>query len=105
VLGHYSRDLKLFPLEEAVRRMTSLPAMRFGLAGRGVLRAGAAADIAVFDAGTVLDRANFDEPARAAVGIDRVFVNGACVWEDGSPTGRRPGKCLALDAGALDYAS
>jgi len=105
VLGHYSRDLKLFPLEEAVRRMTSLPAKRFGLAGRGTLRAGAAADIVVFDAGTVLDRATFAEPARAAVGIDRVFVNGACVWEDGAPTGRRPGKCLALDAAALDYAS
>ncbi|MBL8832468.1 MAG: D-aminoacylase [Rhodospirillales bacterium] len=105
VLGHYSRDLKLFPLEEAVRRMTSLPARRFGLSGRGVLRAGAAADIAVFDAASVIDRASFEAPTRPAAGIDRVFVNGACVWEDGAPTGRRPGRCLALDAAALDYAS
>ena len=105
VLGHYSRDLGLFPLEEAVRKMTSLPARRFGLAGRGVLRVGAFADIAVFDAGTILDKANFETPTRAAVGIDRVFVNGACVWEDGAPTGRRPGRCLALDRAALDYAA
>ncbi len=105
VLGHYSRDLGLFTLEEAVRKMTSLPARRFGLAGRGVLRSGAFADIAVFDAGKILDRANFETPTRAAVGIDRVFVNGACVWEDGAPTGRRPGRCLALDRKALDYAA
>ncbi len=105
VLGHYSRDLGLFTLEEAVRKMTSLPARRFGLAGRGVLRAGAFADIAVFDAGTILDKASFETPTRAAVGIDRVFVNGACVWEDGAPTGRRPGRCLALDRNALDYAA
>ena len=105
VLGHYSRDLGLFSLEEAVRKMTSLPARRFGLAGRGVLRAGAFADIAVFDAGTILDKASFEAPTRAAVGIDRVFVNGACVWEDGAPTGRRPGRCLALDRNALDYAA
>ncbi|MBI3507885.1 MAG: D-aminoacylase [Proteobacteria bacterium] len=105
VLGHYARDLKLFTLEEAVRKMTSLPAKRFGLRGRGALRAGAFADIAVFDAGTVIDRADFAAPTRAAVGIDRVFVNGACVWEDGRPTGRRPGQCLALDRAALDYAA
>ncbi|CAN0048208.1 unnamed protein product, partial [Phaeothamnion confervicola] len=94
VLGHYVREVGLFTLEEAVRKMTSLPAKRFGLRGRGVLRAGAAADIAVFDAGTILDRADFAAPTRAAAGIDRVFVNGACVWEDGTPTGRRPGTCL-----------
>jgi N-acyl-D-amino-acid deacylase len=103
VLGHYARDLKLFPLEEAVRKMTSLPAKRFGLAGRGTLRAGAWADIAVFDAAEILDRADFDAPTRPARGIERVFVNGSCVWEDGAPTGRRPGTCLALDAAALDY--
>ncbi len=105
VLGHYARDLKLFPLEEAVRKMTSLPARRFGLKDRGVLRAGAFADIAVFDAASVLDQANFAEPKRVASGIERVFVNGTCVWQNGTPTGARPGRALALDRAALDYAA
>jgi len=105
VLGHYARDLKLFPLEEAVRKMTSLPAKRFGLKDRGVLRAGAFADIAVFDAAAILDQASFAEPKRTASGIERVFVNGSCVWRDGAPTGARPGRALALDRAALDYAA
>lgn len=105
VLGHYARDLKLLPLEEALRKMTSLPAKRFGLKDRGVLRAGAFADIAVFDAAAILDQASFAEPKRAARGIEFVFVNGACVWRSGAPTGARPGRALALDRGALDYAA
>jgi N-acyl-D-amino-acid deacylase len=74
VLGHYSRDLKLFPLEEAVRRMTSLTAQRFGLADRGVLRE--------------------EQPKLPAAGIDLVLVNGAPVWRDGAATGNRPGRAL-----------
>jgi N-acyl-D-amino-acid deacylase len=105
VLGHYARDLKLLPLEEALRKMTSLPAKRFGLKDRGVLRAGAFADISVFDAAAILDQASFAEPKRAARGIEFVFVNGACVWRSGAPTGARPGRALALDRGALDYAA
>jgi len=104
VLGHYARDLKLFPLEEAVRKMTSLPARRFGLAGRGTLAKGKWADIATFDAALVIDRATFETPTRPAAGIARVYVNGECVWRDGAPTGRRPGRCLALDAAAIDFA-
>ena len=74
VLGHYARDAGLFPIEEAVRRMTALPAARFGLTGRGRLAPGGFADIVVFDPETILDRATFDEPARPAAGIDTVLV-------------------------------
>jgi N-acyl-D-amino-acid deacylase len=94
VLGHYSRELGLFPLEEAVRKMTGLPAARFGLAGRGNVAAGAYADIAVFDPETVIDRATFENPAVPAAGIEHVFVNGCPVWREGKPTGERPGRAL-----------
>ena len=94
VLGHYARDVGLFPLEEAIRRMTSLPAARFGLTGRGRLAPGAHADIVVFDPETVADRATFDEPVAPAAGIDLVMVNGTPVWRDGAPTGARPGRAL-----------
>ena len=94
VLGHYARDLGMFPMEEAVRRMTSLPAARFGLTGRGRLAPGGFADIVVFDPGTIVDRATFDEPTVPAAGIDTVLVNGRPVWRDGAPTGERPGRML-----------
>ena len=94
VLGHYCREEGLFGLEEAVRKMTGLPAARFGLRGRGVVRPGAYADIAVFDPDTVIDRATFAEPTRPAAGIDHVFVNGRPVWSEGRPTGERPGRAL-----------
>lgn len=94
VLGHYARDVGIFPIEEAVRRMTALPAARFGLTGRGRLAPGGFADIVVFDPETILDRATFDEPARPASGIDTVLVNGRPVWRDGAPTGERPGRAL-----------
>ena len=94
VLGHYSRDLKLFSLEEAVRRMTSLTAERFGLKGRGVVREGAAADLVVFDPDRVIDRATFEHPKSPAAGIDLVLVNGEPVWRDGASTGKRPGRAL-----------
>jgi N-acyl-D-amino-acid deacylase len=94
VLGHYCRELGLFGLEEAVRRMTGLPASRFGLSGRGALVAGAYADITVFDPATVIDRATFEQPKTPAAGIAHVFVNGRPVWADGKPTGERPGRAL-----------
>ena len=94
VLGHYSRDLGLFGLEEAVRRMTGLSAARFGLASRGLLAAGAYADITVFDPQTVADRATFEAPTTPAAGIEHVFVNGRPVWSEGKPTGERPGQAL-----------
>jgi N-acyl-D-amino-acid deacylase len=94
VLGHYSRELGLFGLEEAVRRMTGLSAARFGLTGRGVLAAGAYADITVFDPDTVADRATFEAPTTPAAGIEHVFVNGRPVWTEGKPTGEHPGRAL-----------
>jgi N-acyl-D-amino-acid deacylase len=94
VLGHYCRDVGLFGLETAVRKMTGLPAARFGLSGRGVIAEGAYADLAVFDPATVIDRATFAEPTRPAAGIAHVFVNGRPVWTDGKPTGERSGRAL-----------
>jgi N-acyl-D-amino-acid deacylase len=94
VLGRYARELGLFSLEEAVRRMTSLPAARFGLVGRGTLRVGAFADLVLFDPETVGDRATYEAPVQPAAGISLVLVNGRAVWEDGLPTGARPGRVL-----------
>ena len=94
VLGPYSRDLGLFPLEKAVHKMTGLTAMRFGLAGRGLLREGYAADMVLFDPLTVGDRATFENPTRPAVGIHTVWTNGTPVWSCGRITGQRPGQLL-----------
>ena len=74
--------------------MTGLTAGEIGLTGRGVIAPGAAADIVVFDADTVIDRATFDNPTEPAVGIELVIVNGEPVWRDGAPTGARPGRVL-----------
>ncbi|MBX6367530.1 MAG: D-aminoacylase [Rhodospirillales bacterium] len=94
VLGHYSREVGLFPLEEAVRKMTSLPAAEFGLRDRGRLAPGFAADLVVFDPSTVIDRATFEAPATPSAGIELVLVAGTPVWRDGRPTGSRPGRVL-----------
>lgn len=94
VLGHYVRDVKLFPLEEAVRRMTSLSAAQFGLKDRGVLRPGAYADLVLFDPAAISDSATFDKPTMPAAGIAFVMVNGRMVWRDGAHTGDRPGRAL-----------
>ncbi len=94
VLGHYSRELKLFTLEQAVHKMTGLTAQTYGLEGRGVLKPGAHADIAVFDAAAVDEGATFERPIAAAKGIDTVIVNGTPVWREGKPTGARPGRVL-----------
>jgi N-acyl-D-amino-acid deacylase len=98
VLGHYSRGLNLFPLETAVHKMTGLTARTFGLKQRGVLKEGYAADVTVFDAGTVDEAATFARPIQPAKGIEAVIVNGAIVWRDGKSTGARPGRVLARAA-------
>jgi N-acyl-D-amino-acid deacylase len=91
VLGHYSRERGLFPMEEAVRRMTSLPASRLGLEDRGTLGEGAWADLVVFDPAAVLDRATFGNPRQSPTGIDCVLVNGRTVVDHGRLTGALPG--------------
>ena len=96
MLGHYARDVKLFPLEEAVRRMTALSAAQFGLTDRGTLRPGACADLVLFDPATIADAATFEHPKTPARGIVEVFVNGRSVWRDGRSTGNRPGRALRL---------
>ncbi len=98
VLGHYAREVGLFPLEEAVHRMTGLSARRFGLAERGALRPGAFADLVLFDPETVIDTATFEAPKTPATGIDLVLVNGRAVWRDGETTGARPGRAIRLRA-------
>jgi N-acyl-D-amino-acid deacylase len=94
VLGRYAREVGLFPLEEAVRKMTSLPAAEFGLKNRGRLAPGLAADLVVFDPATVIDRATFERPTEAAAGIEMVLVGGTPVWRDGRATGALPGRAL-----------
>ena len=98
VLGHYSRDLGLLTLEDAVYRMSGLPAAEFGLTGRGVIAEGNFADIVIFDPETVIDRADFATPTEPAAGIETVLVNGRAVWQDGAATGERPGKALRRQA-------
>ena len=94
VLGRYVRQRKDVPLETAVRKMTGMPARRLGLADRGLLRPGMAADVVVFDPRTVIDRSTAAEPQARPAGIDHVFVNGVAVVEGGRPTGARPGRAL-----------
>ena len=94
ILGKYVREEKILQLEEAVRKMTSLPAQRLGLSDRGLLRAGMHADITVFDLSRVIDRATFEEPHRFSDGIVHVLVNGVAVIEAGKVTGKLPGRAL-----------
>jgi N-acyl-D-amino-acid deacylase len=94
VLGHYTRELGLLTLPDAVRRMTSLPATTFGLSDRGVLATGYAADLVVLDPDRVTDHATFAEPHQLSVGVRDVVVNGVVALRDASPTGARPGRAL-----------
>jgi N-acyl-D-amino-acid deacylase len=94
VLGHYARDLGLFPLEQAVHKMTGLPAETFRLPGRGRVAEGARADLVVFDPRTVRDVATFEVPAVPSEGIALVLVNGAVGYRDGRLAGERAGEFL-----------
>ena len=84
VIGHYCRELALFPLPEAIRKMTSLPAANFGLADRGVIREGAFADLVLFDFRQIRDMATFERPTEPSRGIDAVIVNGRVAWQGGA---------------------
>jgi N-acyl-D-amino-acid deacylase len=98
VLGDFVRNRRLVPLQEAVRKMTSMPAARFGLEKRGLLREGWLADVTIFDPDTVADRASFDRPQEYPEGIASVFVNGSMVIKQGEHTGKRPGRVLYSSA-------
>jgi N-acyl-D-amino-acid deacylase len=92
LLGRYVRDERIIPLEEAVRRLTSLPAGNLGLRDRGALRQNHFADVVLFDPATIADRATFAEPHQYSVGMRHVFVNGVQVLGGGEPTGATPGR-------------
>ncbi|MGH9798766.1 MAG: N-acyl-D-amino-acid deacylase family protein, partial [Blastocatellia bacterium] len=94
VLALYTREKRLVGLEEAIRKMSSLPAQTFGLWERGILRPGMIADIVVFDEKTVADRATFEQPKQYATGFDYVLVNGQIVIDKGKHTGAKPGQIL-----------
>ena len=94
LLGRYVREEHLIPLQEAIRRLTSLPATNLGIRERGALRAGYFADLAIFDPATIADRATFAEPHQYAVGMRHVFVNGGQVLANGEPTGATPGRAV-----------
>ena len=100
VLGHYSRDLGLFSLEAAVHKMTGRPAAVFGITDRGTLRPGAFADLVLFDAATIRDRASFADPKQPAAGIAEVWVNGQTAYTpEGGATEARSGRLLRREPG------
>ncbi len=94
VLGHFVRDLHATTLEDAVRRMTSLPATNLGLAQRGSLAVGAYADVVAFDAATIQDHATYERPHQYATGMCHVLVNGTPALADGEHTDARPGRVI-----------
>ncbi len=94
VLNVYVREKRVLTLEDAIRKMTSLPAARMGLQDRGLLRPGMKADIAIFDAARVRDRATFGDPHQYAEGVSYVIVNGSLLLDDGKMTEARPGQVL-----------
>jgi N-acyl-D-amino-acid deacylase len=93
-LGHYVRDLQLIPLEQAIRKITSLPAQREHLVGRGLIKEGFFADITIFDPGSIIDKATYTQPAQLAEGVKYVIVNGQIAFENGKATGAMAGKPL-----------
>ncbi len=99
VLGRYVRDKQVLSLEDAVCKMTHLPALKLRLKDRGLLKKGYQADIVVFDENRITDTATFDNPHQYPSGISNVLVNGQQVISDGEHTGRLPGKVLALEEG------
>jgi N-acyl-D-amino-acid deacylase len=104
ILGRCVRELKLFPLEEAVHKLSGFPAARFGLSNRGVIREGAAADLVVFDPNRVADEATFADPQQPTVGIHHVLVNGTPILADQAPIDRfdagYPGRVLKAGFGS-----
>jgi N-acyl-D-amino-acid deacylase len=94
LLGKYVREERIIPLEEAIRRMTGLPATNLELDRRGFLKEGMFADVVVFNPARITDRATFEQPHQYAVGVEHVFVNGTQVLKNGEHTGAKPGRAL-----------
>jgi N-acyl-D-aspartate/D-glutamate deacylase len=93
-LGRYVRDEKIVPLEEGIRRLSSLPAENLGITGRGRLAEGYFADVVVFDPAAIRDHATFEKPHQYSTGVVHVFVNGTQVLKDGEHTGAKPGRVV-----------
>jgi N-acyl-D-amino-acid deacylase len=100
ILGHYVSDQRALALAEAIRKMTRLPAQKFGLKERGLVREGQFADLVVFDPGQIIDRATYDDPRRHPEGIKAVVVNGSIAVLDGRVTSRRSGRFLTPSSSA-----
>jgi N-acyl-D-amino-acid deacylase len=98
ILARYVRELHVLRLEDAIRRMTSLPATTFQIKNRGVIREGAWADLVVFDPATVQDNATFNDPHHYATGFAHVFVNGVEVVKEDQHTGAKPGRCVRRES-------
>jgi len=95
LLGRYVREERLLSLEEAVRKITSMPAQRAGLSRRGVLKSGLIADVTVFDPESVIDRATYEDPRQYPDGISYVIVNGVLTVDQGEYTGALAGRVLS----------
>ena len=93
-LGHYVRDQRLMPLEQAIRKITSMPAEREHLTDRGLLKTGFYADITIFDPATIIDQATYANPAQLSKGVDCVIVNGQVEFDHGALTGAKAGRAL-----------
>ncbi|MFM9863892.1 MAG: N-acyl-D-amino-acid deacylase family protein [Micropepsaceae bacterium] len=94
VLGHYARDEKLFPMEEAIHRMTGFSAKKFGMQDRGVIAPGKAADLVLFDPKKIIDTGTFEDPKKTPLGIKAVYTNGKLTAQDGKATPARAGRVL-----------
>lgn len=94
VIGHYARELGLFPIETAIHKMTGLTAKTFNLKDRGRIAEGCFADLVIFDPATVIDRATYEDPLQFSAGIEKVFVNGRLSWEAGATTVHRNGRLV-----------
>jgi N-acyl-D-amino-acid deacylase len=94
VLGHYARDIKLLKMQDAIHRMTGLPASEFGFENRGLIKEGYSADLVLFDPATIIDTSTFEKPEQAAVGIEMVVNNGIAIWQGDKASGARPGAIL-----------
>jgi N-acyl-D-amino-acid deacylase len=94
VIGHYARDEALFPMAEAIHRMTGFSAKKFGLRDRGVIAPSAAADLVLFDPKKIVDAGTFEDPKKTPIGIKAVYTNGKLTAQDGTPTVSRAGRVL-----------